>query len=89
MASRHCGLGQLIGIHLAKTLVSLNWFLIAFAGLLELDQQGLKFGLRVGVDDLVCLAAGIYYLNSMQRRHGGINSPILDQRSHVAIDEGQ
>ena len=85
----HRRLGQLVGVHLAEPLVALDRLLVALALALQVGEHLAHLGLGVGVDDVVLLAAGVDDLDAVQRRDRGEHPAVLDQRAHVAVEQGE
>ena len=82
----HRRLGQLVGVHLAKPLVTLR--LLEVQTLLgQLRRLSLVLRVGVGVDVLLLALAGIRQFEAMQRRHGGKNPAGIDQRTHVSEEQ--
>ena len=79
----HCGLPQLVEVHLAETLVALDLDLVVAALALELCQQLVLLGIRVGVPDLLAL------LYSEERRLCSVYVSALDERCHISEEECQ
>ena len=73
----HGGLPQLVGVHLAQAFVAVD----LRAG--HFGAQHLHFFVVVGVLD------GLTLLQLEQRRLGDIDIAVVDQRAHIAEEEGQ
>ena len=88
MARVHSSLSQLVGVHLAQTLIPLNRLLIPLTFSSEPVKQLMQFPLRVGIHHLIRFAP-VNNLHPVQRRHGGIHTPVLNERAHIPVKQGQ
>ena len=78
-----------MGVHLAEALVSLNGLAVALARALELAKLGVKLVLRVRVYVALLAAFAAGNFDSVKRGHRGVHSPLLNERAHVAEEEGE
>ena len=75
------------GVHLTEPLVALR--LLEVQTLLgQLRRLSLVLRVGVGVDVLLLALAGVGQLEPVQRRHGGEDPAGIDQRPHVAEEQG-
>src|SRR5699024_3003230 len=79
----HGGVPQLVGVHLAETLEAAYLYLRVGVAGAHLGADLVALG--VGVGHAALLAAG----ELVERRHGGVDIAVLDQRAHIAEEEGQ
>ena len=75
----HCRLPELLGVHLAQALVALNLEFRVLAFLAPLLQR------LVVIDVFFVLAV----FDFVERRLCDVKMPVLDQRLHVAEEEGE
>ena len=78
---------ELVGVHLAESLVALDRVLVPLAASSSAASTPLQLGLGVGVDRLVRLRARVHHDDAVQRRHGGEHPALLDHRPHVAEEQ--
>ena len=83
----HSGFSKLIRIHLAESLVALNWFLISAPTSLQFSQLPVQFSFGIRVDEFARFAPLCRHLNAVQRRNRRIHSSLFDQRSHVPEEQ--
>ena len=73
----HGGLPQLFGVHLTKALIAVH------LGTRHLLRKHSHFGVVVGILD------GVALLHLEQGRLGHIHMALLDERAHIAEEEGE
>ena len=80
----HGGLPQLVGVHLAQALEAGDVHLgVGVVRRASPRDDAVPLGVGIGH------AGGLAARQLVQRRHGGVDIAVLDQRAHIAEEEGE